>query len=64
MAQREQYFQKFNALNEELTKLKSQKKDLLEGKKSQQQESFIKENERLQVRFHFYRIKRFFSIVG
>lgn len=54
MAQREQYFQKFNSLNEELSKLKSQKKEIMEGKKSQQQESFVKENERLQVRFYFY----------
>lgn len=54
MDQRDQYYQKYNSLNEELNKLKKQKKSLVD-KKSHQAEVFLKENNKLQVRNFFER---------
>ena len=48
-AQRESYYQKHKFLNDELEKLKTQKKDLLESKKPQN-EKYLKTNQELQVR--------------
>lgn len=49
MDQRDQYMQKYNSLNEELTKLKKQKKTLSD-KKSPETDEFLRENQKLQVR--------------
>lgn len=49
MAQRDTYYKKYNFLNEELEKLKEQKKELLESKKSHQVEKYLKANQQLQV---------------
>lgn len=44
----DEYYQRYNALNTELNKLKKQKKSLAD-KKSPEAEEFLKENDKLQV---------------